>query len=72
MCIWIKESCLYQNVHFYSSRKTMTEAKDLAAKKDIKALEELSREEVRVVVWHLFYFLILLLQHSNLVFLYAI
>lgn len=50
----------------------MTEAKDLAAKKDIKALEELSREEVRVVVWHLFYFLILLLQHSNLVFLYAI
>uniref|UniRef100_A0A2C9UE37 Proton pump-interactor 1 n=1 Tax=Manihot esculenta TaxID=3983 RepID=A0A2C9UE37_MANES len=34
------------NVHFYSSRKTMTEAKDLAAKKDIKALEELSREEV--------------------------
>ncbi|XP_057993327.1 proton pump-interactor 1 [Hevea brasiliensis] len=34
------------NVHFYNSRKTMTEAKDLAAKKDIKALEELSCEEV--------------------------
>ncbi|KAJ9182912.1 hypothetical protein P3X46_006845 [Hevea brasiliensis] len=34
------------NVHFYNSRKAMTEAKDLAAKKDIKALENLCYEEV--------------------------
>eukprot|EP00257_Ricinus_communis_P028257 XP_025015671.1 proton pump-interactor 1 isoform X2 [Ricinus communis] len=34
------------NVHFYNSRKTITEAKDLAAKKDVKALETLSIGEV--------------------------
>ncbi|XP_065862096.1 proton pump-interactor 1-like [Euphorbia lathyris] len=34
------------NAHFYSSRKAMTEAKDLAAKKDVMALEKLSHEEV--------------------------
>lgn len=42
-------NCLYQNVHFYNSRKAMTEAKELAANKDIEALENLSLEEVRVV-----------------------
>ncbi|XP_012084968.1 proton pump-interactor 1 [Jatropha curcas] len=34
------------NVHFYNSRKTITEAKDLAAKKDVQALEKLAHEEV--------------------------
>uniref|UniRef100_A0A2C9W7Z0 Proton pump-interactor 1 n=1 Tax=Manihot esculenta TaxID=3983 RepID=A0A2C9W7Z0_MANES len=34
------------NVHFYNSRKAMTEAKELAANKDIEALENLSLEEV--------------------------
>ncbi|WCJ32180.1 proton pump interactor 1 [Euphorbia peplus] len=34
------------NVHFYNSRKAMTDAKDLAARKDVNALEKLCLEEV--------------------------
>lgn len=34
------------NIHFYNSRRSMTEAKELAAKKDVQALEKLVHEEV--------------------------
>ncbi|KAF7822704.1 proton pump-interactor 1-like [Senna tora] len=34
------------NTHFYQSRTLLTKARELAAKKDIKALEELSQAEV--------------------------
>lgn len=37
---------IFQNAHFYLSRSLLNKAKELAAKKDIKALEELSTVEV--------------------------
>lgn len=39
-------SILFQNAPFYQNRAILNIAKDLAAKKDISALEELSLNEV--------------------------
>jgi hypothetical protein len=37
---------IFQNAYFYQSRTILNKARELAAKKDIKALEELSHSEV--------------------------
>lgn len=39
-------SVCFQNSYFYQNRSILNHAKDLAAKKDIAALEELSHAEV--------------------------
>jgi hypothetical protein len=37
---------IFQNSHFYQSRALVTKARELAAKKDINALDELNQTEV--------------------------